>query len=333
MTKLLINSESSGKYHTENRGDRKFLVTQMLPIQADSIMNGLLYPASAVFESYNQLDKLPAPAGHPYFDGKSVSAFDPEGAAAFNVGAFVRSPKMEGANVVADLVIDIEVANRSDEGKEIISRIKNGKKMGVSTGLKAKVLETSGKQGSKEYQGVVNSIKFDHVAILLSEPPAGEITYTLNTGEFFNQKPKGNTIMREVIIATDELSLENHKLIESVASNPKAIIAALNHQVTGKEAEDIVTNSGKLVFNGTQSQLDDFFNNQDLFTEFKSKQNESRKESIEFALSNSKMKREQLESMTTETIDSIVASIVPANKHIVNGSVQAEASFSLIEGA
>ena len=332
MQRLLINSQSSGEFKIEKRGGRDFIVTQMLPIQSESVMNGLLYPATSVLESYNQLDKLPAPAGHPSFDGKSVSASDPEGGSSFNVGAFVRNPVMNGHNVLADLVVDVEVANRTNQGKDIIDRIMNGKRMGVSTGLNAKVTESQGKSGDKEYQGIVNGIKFDHVAILLSEAPAGDYTYTLNSGEYFKNHKKEDTVMRQVVINTEDLSLEQHKLLDSASSNPQAVIDALNHKVTAVEAESIVTNSGKLVFDGTKRQLDEFLQNKDAFESFKVKLGEDRKEKVEFVLANSKMKAEQLTNMATDALDSLVDSIVPANKHIVNGKVEDPTLTALEEG-
>ena len=78
---ITINSETTANYQRETSGGRDYVVTKMRPIEGDSIMNGLLYSMPVVSNSYGQLDKLPAPVGHPVFNGEPVSALDPQGAA------------------------------------------------------------------------------------------------------------------------------------------------------------------------------------------------------------------------------------------------------------
>ena len=336
MKNIIINSESSGKFRLEKKGGRDFLVTQMLPIQANSIMNGLFYPVSTIASSYNQLDSLPAPAGHPIFNGKSVSAFDPEGGSSFNVGAFVRSPKLNGLNVIADLVIDVEVANRSDKGQEILHRIKNKKRIGVSTGMQGRILEQSGKQGNSEYFGIVNEINYDHVAILLNEIPAGDNTYTLNSliTDFENPPvtttKKRGTIMREISIDTSVLSLEDHKFLELQSADPSVIVNALKNEVSEKEAAKIINNAGKHVVPARE--YEDFLANRDSLKEFTAQKNEARQEQIDFVIKNSKMDVEHVQELSESALTSLVNSIAPPNKHIVNGKIETP-KFTPLEGA
>lgn len=301
------------------------MVTEMLPIQADSIMNGLLYPSSSIVESYNQLDRLPAPVGHPHFDGVSVSANDVEGGASFSIGAFVRKPIMNGSTVTTELVVDMGVANQSQKGKEVLRRIKNKKRMGVSTGLSAQVINKKGTHADGEYFGIVNNIKFDHVAILLDEPPAGENTYTLNSKVHFNNKMKGNPM--EIIIDGTELSLKQRKAVSMATATE--LYNALTKQVTDKEASTVLENSGKKVVD-TRS-YDEFITNKAEIAEWKADKQAKRAEKVEFVVTNSKMNAADLEEMSDSALDSLVDSVAPKNKYISN-SVVVDDEFELPEG-
>ena len=171
--KIAINSRSNGKFREEVLNNRPHIVTEMMSIEGDSTMNGLFYPDDQVTNSFKQLDMKPAPAGHPTANGENISAFHPLATNAFNVGGFVRNSRKEGKRVYNELVFDLEVANKDERGKEIVSRIKNGQKIGVSTGLNASVINNGDKRE-------VRDIEFDHVAVLLNETPAGENTFTVN---------------------------------------------------------------------------------------------------------------------------------------------------------
>jgi hypothetical protein len=182
-TRIAVNSKSTGKFKTVVINNRPHLSTEMVSIVGDSVMNGLLYPLNHVATSFAQLDQLPAPASHPTVNGQNVSAFHPLAVNAHNFGGMVRAPRMDGKKVINELVIDIEVANKDERGKEIVRRIEAGESIGVSTGLNATVTNQSGKEGDKEYKGIVSEIKFDHVAVLPDETPAGSDTFTINSDE------------------------------------------------------------------------------------------------------------------------------------------------------
>lgn len=177
--KIAINSKTSGKFELIDIGNRAHIVTKMVSIVAGSVMNRLAYPFDQVASSFEQLNDLHAPASHPQIDGQNVSAFSPLAVNAFGVGGFVRNPKLDGNRVINDLVFDIEVAEKDDRGKEIIRRIKAGESIGVSTGLNADVDKQSGVMFGQEFDGIVKNIRYDHVAVLLDETPAGDETFTL----------------------------------------------------------------------------------------------------------------------------------------------------------
>ena len=174
--KIAINSRTSGKFRKEKIGGRAHIVTTMMPIRGDITMNNIYYPDADVKSSFEQLDMMPAPNGHPTINGENVPAFHPVAVNAFNIGGFVRNPRKKGKRVFVDFCLDVEVANRCDDGKQLLTNIKEGKKVGVSTGLTiASVTNSVGKDDfGKEYSRIGHGFNFDHVAILMDGAAAGE---------------------------------------------------------------------------------------------------------------------------------------------------------------
>lgn len=171
----IFNSSTSGNIHTEVIAGREHLVTKMVSLVGDTVMNNILYPNDEVIKALPQLDMLPAPAGHPVVNGHHVSAAHPVAINAHNFGGFIRNPRMEGKTVVNDLCIDIEVANRDDKGREVVRRINAKEKIGVSTGLGLQIENSAGTgDDGKTYDRIGRCFNYDHVAILLNETPAGD---------------------------------------------------------------------------------------------------------------------------------------------------------------
>jgi len=174
--KILINSRTSGKFKRETIDGRSHIVTMMMPIRGDITMNKIFYPDKEVANSFMQLNMLPAPNGHPEVNGVSVPAFHPVANNKHNIGGFLRNPRKKGKRVFVDFMLDEEIANNSEAGKETIRRIEAGERIGVSTGLGiSQVINKSGtddfgKKFTREGKGFV----FDHVAMLLNEHAAGE---------------------------------------------------------------------------------------------------------------------------------------------------------------
>ncbi len=242
--KISINSRTSGKFTEETINGRNHIVTSMMPIMGDTAMNKLLYPLDQVKASFSQLNNLPAPNGHPKVNGVHVSAFSPLAMNAFNVGGFIRNPKMNGKKVFTEFVIDETVANISDDGREIIRRIKENEKIGVSTGLNIdQVVNQSGTDDlGAEYTRIGSGFSFDHVAILLNEKAAGEHAGTemvLNTGDkddpiYIVNMPDEPT--------TNELSTDDihHKLT--------SLISPAGNDDVSAWVQDIFTESKKFIY-------------------------------------------------------------------------------------
>lgn len=176
MKQIFINGRSSGKYRVETIGGREHLVTRMMPIMGGTAMNRIYYPDEAVTETFNQLNMLTAPVGHPSVNGVDAPALHPVAYNKHNVGGFLRNPVKKGPRVFCDFCLDVTVANSTDAGRELINKIKSGQKIGVSTGLTISNVraETGVDRFGKPYDHVGTGYKFDHVAILLNEVAAGE---------------------------------------------------------------------------------------------------------------------------------------------------------------
>lgn len=244
--RMAINTQTSGKFRHERVNGRDHLITMMVAIVGDSVMNGMLYPDEEVSASFEQLNQLPAPNGHPKVDGHPISAFHPLAINANNIGAFIAHPVKEGKHVINELWVDTEIAAQSDDGKELVHRIENGRQVGVSTGLRMQRFIGDGEVDGKAYDSVARNFKFDHVAVLLNEAPAGAETYLLNddgsltTDEdtyVINQK---STLLGQSVLSKlgDGDVSENLNQPEKVAMDPKPSKkdAPADDNVTNKDA-------------------------------------------------------------------------------------------------
>ena len=205
--KVTINTNTSGKFRKERINGRDHIVTRMLSIEGDSVMNRGFYPDAAVNASFDQLDMLPAPNDHPNVAGQDTSAFHPCAINAHNIGAFTRNPKKDGKKVINELWVDEEVANNSEDGRELIHRIETGKSVAVSTGMFCEKLQTNGQYNGKDYDWVANKIRFDHVAVLLNKKPAGENTFLLNED--------GEGEQDDILVVNNLVKVENEFSVQS----------------------------------------------------------------------------------------------------------------------
>jgi len=174
--KVIINSKTSGRFSREVIDGRSHIVTTMMPIRGDIAMNEIFYSDTEVENSFMQLNMLPAPNGHPKVNGVNVPAFHPVANNKHNIGGFLRNPRKKGKRVFVDFLLDEEVANKSDKGKEVIRRIENNERIGVSTGLGIKrvINKTGNDDFGEKYTKEGFDFIFDHVAILLDEEAAGK---------------------------------------------------------------------------------------------------------------------------------------------------------------
>lgn len=328
--KISVVNESTGKFTTETINGREHIVTSMMAIEGDSVMNGLFYPNNVVMASLYQLDMKPAPDMHPDVDGNPVSAFNPLAMNAHNFGGFTRSPRKDGKQVITDLVIDVEVANRTTRGKKIINKVKAGQPIGVSTGLLAEVTNASGKVGDQEFEGKVDLIEFDHVAVLLDAQPAGLNTYTINHG-VINLKPKPRGIyMDELKLDLTSLAIADRIKLGNLKVNE--LLDHVNHKTTLNEARAVVNSAGLHIHEVPETDVAVFLENREQFDAFIATAETGLQEKRDFIVANSKMTAEQVAGMDSEQLDSLAASVAPKNKFInTKGGKRTENTLELLD--
>ena len=239
-TKVIINSKTSGKYKSEIIDGRPHLVTTMMPIRGNTAMNKVNYPDKHVESSFMQLNMLPAPSGHPTVNGVNVPAFHPVANNKQNIGGFLRNPRKKGKKVFVDFMLDEEIANNSEDGKETIRRIKAGEKIGVSTGLGiTNIINKTGVDDyGKEYNREGSGFIFDHVAILLNEEAAGSHAGT----ELILNEAEGEVLVYNAEWHANELS--THQLHDKIS----ALIRSPSSTDVYIWLQDVFTDSKAIVF-------------------------------------------------------------------------------------
>jgi hypothetical protein len=170
QTRINIRSvANSAKAKTIKRNGRDLIVVPSATLPDNIVMNGIMYPAEEIANSYKTLERTPAPFGHPTVNGKFVSASDPEGINIGYIGAWNENVRRQNGIVYLDKVIDVEVANRTQEGQAVLEAIRNAKPIHTSTGLLCEIKTTN--VGGQEMKVATNML-FDHDAILLNEEGA-----------------------------------------------------------------------------------------------------------------------------------------------------------------
>lgn len=161
----LANAKAARK---EKRNGRDVVIVPSATLPDNVIMNGILYPSEEIGKSFHQLNRKPAPLGHPMINGKWISASDPEGINQGYIGAWNENVRREGGRVLLDKVIDVEIANRSEGGKAVLAAIEAGGPIHTSTGLLATVEAVN----AADHKRIARNMVFDHDAILLNEEGA-----------------------------------------------------------------------------------------------------------------------------------------------------------------
>ena len=345
--KIVINSSSSGKFSERTINGRPHLVTSMVSIEGDTVMNRLFYPNAEVVSSYAQLDGLLAPASHPLVDGRHAVAAHPLAVNAHNTGAFVVGAKLDGKRVVNELALDLEVSRRDPRGVEVERRIRAGERIPVSTGLNATRVDTVGQHNGDAYDGTLSGLMFDHVAILLDEEPAGKTTFTQNSETVLicNLKEKGSITTEshdndgfKPTHASEKAAMDIKQLLAFMVANaafnlsakditrladmPEADLAetlanSVSVVVTEDMARETLTANGLTVnaadFDATG--YADFVANLDSFGEFKTAKAADRAKTVASIIANSEMVAEDLADFDDAKLVKLLNSLKPAQDY------------------
>jgi hypothetical protein len=164
---------NAAKIRKETRNGRDVIIVPSATMPDDIVMNGsqgkVFYPADEIAKSFKQLERTPAPLGHPVINGKFVSAKDPEAIVRHFVGAWNENVRQENGRVLVDKVIDVQVANSSEGGKAVLKAIDAGEPIHTSTGL---LMQLEPVANNAKYAKIARNMVWDHDAILLGEEGA-----------------------------------------------------------------------------------------------------------------------------------------------------------------
>ena len=234
---------------TEKRNGRDVIIVPSATLPDNVVMNGLLYPAEEIEKSYKQLERKPAPLGHPMVNGQFVSASDPEGINLFGCGAWNENVRRENGRVFLDKVIDVKRANQSEEGKAVLAAIEAGGPVHTSTGLYCNIEESDGADG---YTHTARNFDFDHDAILIGEdgaatPEQGVGMLVNSQGQHEQIKVINSSLMDDIerdlgwaaesaVRAIDRM--ERASMVESIVSAIKAVVSG------GQASRETSSNTG-----------------------------------------------------------------------------------------
>lgn len=154
-------------------GDLHYVIKNVTPLCDDIVMNGGLYPAEEIRNSYHGLNGNPAPYNHPMVDGSFVSAHNIRAVNQYHVGAWIENASHDGGKVLVDLKVNKVIAERSEKGQELLGRIEalmnsaeGAEPIHVSTGLLLNREAAEGTSKGKKYSWIARNMEWDHLAIL-----------------------------------------------------------------------------------------------------------------------------------------------------------------------
>jgi hypothetical protein len=156
---LAINASNIST--TTINGQEHYVIRGAVPIVDDIVMNGGLYPAEEINNSYQTMERKLMPIGHPMVNGKYVSANDPQAVNDYYAGAWAQNVSKANDKVVMDVYVNKAVADTKPDGKRLIQRLddmisgNNADPIHVSTGL---LLNKEQKAGSRSRRNTPGSL-------------------------------------------------------------------------------------------------------------------------------------------------------------------------------
>jgi len=171
--KVSINfnvSEVSKSTRTETINGREFIVAPGKIMPVASVMNRVMYPDYATFDSLNQWNGRPLTLSHPIKDvgDNSISANNPITFQSQVIGT-VFNASIKDSFVHAELYIDVEKTKTLENGVEFLEKLNDGVNFDVSTGMSVNAFSEISSFNNQEYDEYVTSFTPDHLAILLNE--------------------------------------------------------------------------------------------------------------------------------------------------------------------
>lgn len=196
-------------------------------IKQDTVMNGMLYKADIVANTYQQLNDVLAPYSHPKRpNGDLLASTDWMAINEFHVGAKNINARLQTDGwVVNDIVIDVAYAGNSDRGRDLLNRIERMEAgedvtLATSTGLYYSANNEEGEENGRKYTRVVTAMSFEHNAMLDEDETAAglgcgftannEVVEQVSLDELATDKRKKSLVKKVVnfLAGNQELSFE-----------------------------------------------------------------------------------------------------------------------------
>ena len=226
-------------------GDDHYVIKNVVPLVDDVVMNNGLYPADEIKKSYNGLNGNPAPYNHPMVDGAYVSAHNVRAVNQYHVGSWIENASHDGSKVITDLKINKVIAERSEKGRELLSRVKalmdnaeGAEPIHVSTGLLLNRESAEGQSKGKKYTWIARNMEWDHLAIL---PPGTPGAGTPDDGVG--------------IFATNGEEIERITVNLEESTVPDDIANKINYKSWLHKAINYITNKSDLSFENISEQI------------------------------------------------------------------------------
>lgn len=146
-----------------------------IPITVDdAVMNNVHYDAEDNAKGIPSINGQPVTLSHPDSDGVNISGKEGKGLADFFSGGTITNTYNMGGVWYADASIKKNMLKAQDDGERYANALETKSDIGVSTGLTFAYNEMQGKnkKGQPYTKRAVNQ-KYDHLAMLLDERPAG----------------------------------------------------------------------------------------------------------------------------------------------------------------
>lgn len=148
----------------------RYLIAPTVAI-IEGVMNDTLYIGDEINAYIEAWNGKPLIIDHPTDnDGEFVSANSPEllrEVLGFYYNAIYEDNKLKG-----EWWLDIEKAQKTISGQQVLKDLKAGKILEQSTGLFTDIEDTAGEFNGEHYENIARNIRPDHVAILLHEQGA-----------------------------------------------------------------------------------------------------------------------------------------------------------------
>lgn len=160
------------------------IVVSSATLPDDIVMNGVLYPAEVIKNTFEDFENTLAPVEHPVDgQGNFILAASPQAIHNFHAGAFNKNVRQEDGRVHIDKFINVMEANKSERGRHLLDRINeletNANPRPIHTSIAAlAVVEDTDKvltnSEGQEYTRIVKELFPDHDAILLDSVGAAQ---------------------------------------------------------------------------------------------------------------------------------------------------------------